>query len=139
MRALGLHYNLAPVIDINSNPDNPDIGRQQRAWSVCRQEIEHNAQLVGQVARAVNLGLCVKHFPGIGGSTVNSHDEVMDLTLDDAQLELFYRWARELHGEALFIESRLCQAVGYNPACVDFLACDGSFTGALPLNVVDHG
>ncbi len=103
MQALGLHYNLAPVIDINSNPDNPDIGRQQRAWSACVQEIEHNIQLVGQVARAVNLGLCAKHFPGIGGSTVNSHDEVMDLTLNDAQLELFYRWARDLHGEALLL------------------------------------
>ena len=103
MRALGLHYNLAPVIDINSNPDNSDIGRQQRAWSACIQEIEHNAQLVGQVARAVNIGLCVKHFPGIGGSAVNSHDEVMDLTLSETQLELFYRWGRELHGEALLL------------------------------------
>ena len=103
MRALGLHYNLAPVIDINSNPDNPDIGHQQRAWSACAQEIEHNALLIGQVARAVNLGLCIKHFPGIGGSAVNSHAEVMDLTLNDAQLELFYRCAPNMHGEALLL------------------------------------
>lgn len=103
MRTLGIHYNLAPVIDINSNPDNPDIGRQQRAWSACVQEIEHNVQLVGQVARAVNLGLCLKHFPGIGGSTVNSHDEVMDLMLNDMQLELFYRWGGKLHGEAVLL------------------------------------
>ena len=103
MRALGLHYNLAPVIDINSNPDNPDIGRQQRAWSACVQEIEHNALLIGQVARAVNLGLCAKHFPGIGDSAVNSHAELMNLTLNDAQLELFYRCAHDMHGEALLL------------------------------------
>ena len=103
MQALGIHYNLAPVIDINTNPDNPDIGRQQRAWSACEQEIEHNLRLVGQVARAVNLGLCAKHYPGIGGSTVNSHDEVMALTLNDVQLELFYRATQELHGEALLL------------------------------------
>ena len=103
MRELGMHYNLAPVIDINSNPANPDIARQQRAWSAQVQEIEHNARLVGQVAQTVNLGLCAKHYPGIGGSTVNSHDEEMELTLNAEQLELFYRCAHELHGEALLL------------------------------------
>ena len=103
MQALGIHYNLAPVIDINSNQANPDIARQQRAWSDQAQEIEHNARLVGQVARAVNLGLCAKHYPGIGSSSVNSHDELMELALSDVQLELFYRCGRELHGEALLL------------------------------------
>ncbi len=103
MRTLGIHYNLAPVIDINSNRANPDIAGQQRAWSDRVQDIAHNACLVGQVARAVGLGLCAKHYPGIGGSAVNSHAEVMELVLDDAQLALFYRCARELHGEALLL------------------------------------
>ena len=105
LRELGIHYNLAPVIDINSNPDNPDIGQQQRAWSAVVDDIVHNAVLVGQVAREIKLGLCVKHFPGIGNSTVNSHDELMDLsaTLSELQLELFYRFGVEMPGEAILL------------------------------------
>ena len=105
LRELGIHYNLAPVIDINSNPDNPDLGRQQRTWSAVADDIVHNAMLVSRVAREVKLGLCVKHFPGIGGSTVNSHAELMDLsaTLCEVQLELFYRLGVEMPGEAILL------------------------------------
>lgn len=105
LRELGLHYNLAPVIDINSNTDNPDIGQQQRAWSAVVDDVVHNAALVDQVAREVKLGLCVKHFPGIGGSTVNSHAELMDLsaTLSEEQLGLFYRFGVEIFGEAILL------------------------------------
>lgn len=105
MRKLGIHYNLAPVIDINSNPNNPDIGRHHRSWSAAASEIVHNAELIGNIARSLNLGLCVKHFPGIGGSDVNSHDELMNLsaTMSSEQLELFYRFGAELPGTAIML------------------------------------
>ena len=126
MRRLGIHYNLAPVIDINSNPDNPDIGRHQRAWSACADDIAHNAQLVGRVARTCHLGLCGKHFPGIGGSTVNSHNELMDLsdTITSEQLELFYRFGTEIYGTALLLSHGYVkqwdteQPVSISPAAV---------------------
>ena len=72
MRRLGIHYDFAPVIDVDYNPDNPNIGRIKRSYSADIAEVEANALLVDEVARAKRVGLCLKHFPGIGGAAVDS-------------------------------------------------------------------
>ena len=105
MRRLGIHYDFAPVIDVDDNPDNPNIGRIKRSYSAEIAEVEANALLVGEVARAQRLGLCLKHFPGIGGAIVDSHQEFMDISdaLRDEQEELFYSLAPEMFGDAVLV------------------------------------
>ena len=71
LRALGIRFNFAPVIDIDSNPDNPNIGRIKRSFSADIDEVEANAVLLSEVARAARIGLCLKHYPGIGGANVD--------------------------------------------------------------------
>jgi beta-N-acetylhexosaminidase len=102
---LGVHVNLAPVVDLNLNPDNPDIGVHGRAYSDIPEVVRANALLVNQAAREFGLGLCLKHFPGIGGATVNSHDSIMDLgpNLRTDQLELFFELGRKIEGRSLLI------------------------------------
>src|SRR5229473_316803 len=73
LRALGIHYDFAPVIDVDYNSDNPNIGRIKRAFSADIREVEENARLMSEVAREARIGLCLKHFPGIGGAHVDSH------------------------------------------------------------------
>ena len=80
MRRLGIHYDFAPVIDVDYNPDNPNIGRIKRSFSADIAEVEANALLASEVARAQRIGLCLKHFPGIGGAAVDSHQEFMDIS-----------------------------------------------------------
>jgi beta-N-acetylhexosaminidase len=105
MRRLGIHYDFAPVIDVDDNPDNPNIGRIKRSYSADIAEVEANALLVGEVARAQRLGLCLKHFPGIGGAVVDSHQEFMDISeaLRDEQEELFYSLAPGMFGNAVLV------------------------------------
>ncbi|MBW4838040.1 MAG: S-layer homology domain-containing protein [Paenibacillaceae bacterium] len=71
LKALGLQVNFAPVLDVNSNPDNPIIG--MRSFS-------SDADLVSRLGLATIIGLrqsgviaAVKHFPGHGDTTVDSH------------------------------------------------------------------
>lgn len=71
LKALGLQVNFAPVLDINSNPDNLIIG--MRSFS-------SDADLVSRLGTATIKGLrqsgviaAVKHFPGHGDTTVDSH------------------------------------------------------------------
>ncbi|MEO9513758.1 MAG: glycoside hydrolase family 3 protein [Flavobacteriaceae bacterium] len=70
----GIHWNLAPVIDINNNPENPVIG--YRAFGddkdiVCRKS---EAYLEGMKSMGV-LG-ALKHFPGHGDTATDSHLEL---------------------------------------------------------------
>ena len=92
MRALGIHFDFAPVIDVDYNADNPSIGKIKRAYSADIGEVEANALLASEIAREAGIGLCLKHFPGIGGAMVDSHQEFMDISdsLRAEQEELFY-------------------------------------------------
>jgi beta-N-acetylhexosaminidase len=52
LRALGISYDFAPVIDVDYNPDNPNIGKVKRAYSAEIREVEENALLMsGSPAR----------------------------------------------------------------------------------------
>jgi len=105
MRQLGIHYDFAPVIDVDYNPDNPNIGKIKRAYSADIGEVEANALLASEVAREARIGLCLKHFPGIGGAVVDSHQEFMDISecLRAEQEELFYALAPKMFGDAVLV------------------------------------
>ena len=105
MRRLGVHYDFAPVIDVDYNPDNPNIGRIKRSYSADIAEVEANALLASEIARAQRVGLCLKHFPGIGGAVVDSHQEFMDISdaLRPEQEELFYSLAPKMFGDAVLV------------------------------------
>jgi beta-N-acetylhexosaminidase len=71
LRALGFTLDFAPSGDVNSADDNPVIGTRSFAASpevVSR----HTAAAVRGLQRA-GLAACVKHFPGHGATTVDSH------------------------------------------------------------------
>ena len=105
LRRLGIHYDFAPVIDVDYNPDNPNIGRIKRSYSADIGEVEANARLMSEVAREAGIGLCLKHFPGIGGAVVDSHQEFMDISdaLRSEQEELFYTLAPDMFGDAVLV------------------------------------
>ena len=71
LRAIGLNYDTAPVLDVNSNPANPVIGL--RSFS-------DDPELVARMGVAMMQGLqetgtvpAVKHFPGHGDTATDSH------------------------------------------------------------------
>jgi beta-N-acetylhexosaminidase len=118
MRRLGIHYDFAPVIDVDYNPDNPNIGRIERSYSADIAEVEANALLASEVAREQGIGLCLKHFPGIGGAIVDSHLEFMDISdaLVGEQEELFYTLAPKMFGDAVLVSHAIVrQWDAHNP------------------------
>lgn len=71
LMALGINMNLAPVMDVNNNPDNPVIGVRSFGEDPVR---------VGELGNAYTDGLqehgiaaIAKHFPGHGDTNVDSH------------------------------------------------------------------
>lgn len=114
MRALGIDYDFAPVIDVDHNPDNPNIGKIRRAYSSRIDEVEANARLVSAVAAQARVGLCIKHYPGIGGATIDSHQDFMDISdiLRPEQEELFCSLAPEMFGNALLVSHAIVRQWG---------------------------
>jgi len=73
-RNLGIHMNFAPVVDINTNPDNPIIGNRslgEDPWQVSRRAA---ALMEGMQSEGVLT--CLKHFPGHGDTSVDSHKKL---------------------------------------------------------------
>ena len=83
-RAIGLNWILAPVVDVNNNPDNPVIN--VRAFG-------ETSEIVGKLASAFIRGAqehpvltTAKHFPGHGDTAVDSHLELPVLPHSPARL-----------------------------------------------------
>jgi beta-N-acetylhexosaminidase len=71
LTSFGINMNYAPIADVNSEPKNPVIGVRSPS---------DDAQTVGRFVSAQIKGLsdggivpCVKHFPGHGQTSVDSH------------------------------------------------------------------
>ena len=71
LRGLGVNFNMAPVLDVNSNPANPVIGTRSIG------DDPNKTALYGEAAVLAyeNSGVycCGKHFPGHGDTSVDSH------------------------------------------------------------------
>ena len=67
----GVDLNLAPVADVNSNPRNPIVGVRSFG-SDASAAAEHTAAWV-EGLQSAGVGACVKHFPGHGDTSVDSH------------------------------------------------------------------
>jgi len=117
MKALGIDFDLAPVVDLDTNPDNPNIGKIERAFSADPAVVRRCARIFGDAARAAGLGLCVKHFPGLGGARTDSHLALTDLSglVSPDQEQLFYELAAELPGGAALLSHGFVRE--WDPQC----------------------
>lgn len=71
LRAMGIHLNYAPVMDVNNNAANPVIGA--RAFGDTPAFVETMGLAYVEGLQAAGVGATVKHFPGHGDVTVDSH------------------------------------------------------------------
>jgi len=77
---LGINLNFAPVVDLNTNPDNPVIGKIERSFSADPAVVtEHAAAWISAHSRRGILS-ALKHFPGHGSSRADSHLGFVDVT-----------------------------------------------------------
>src|SRR5690606_24829544 len=84
-RALGINLLFAPVVDVNNNPDNPIINIRSYG---------EDPALVGAMATAFvreaqrhGVLTTLKHFPGHGNTTTDSHARMGTVGSDFAELD----------------------------------------------------
>ncbi|MEQ9266941.1 MAG: glycoside hydrolase family 3 N-terminal domain-containing protein [Balneolaceae bacterium] len=77
---VGVNTNFAPVIDVNTNPDNPVIANYERSFSSDPEKVAEHAGYVLDEFGVEGILSVLKHFPGHGSSTTDSHLGVTDVT-----------------------------------------------------------
>lgn len=83
-RAAGVHFNFAPVVDIDSNPANPIIG--MRAFGRDKDTVIAHAREYIRGMRSEGVLACIKHFPGHGDTNLDSHKTLPVLLHSKKQL-----------------------------------------------------
>jgi beta-glucosidase-like glycosyl hydrolase len=71
MKRSGIHLNLAPCADVNTNPNNPVIG--YRSFGKDTQKVAELAFAAYSGMKKAGIGACLKHFPGHGDTATDSH------------------------------------------------------------------
>lgn len=71
LKALGINWNLAPVLDVNNNPDNPVIG--VRSFGESAESVSKFGRASMQGMQKAGIATTLKHFPGHGDTNVDSH------------------------------------------------------------------
>ncbi len=82
LASLGVNVNFAPVLDVDSNPQNPVIAA--RSFGQTPETVIAKAGPFIEQMEANGVRACGKHFPGHGDTQVDSHHElpIIDATLD---------------------------------------------------------
>ncbi len=87
LKTLGFNWDFAPVLDINSNPKNPVIGNRSYGTT------DKDAALYGIEAmkgiQSQQVATSIKHFPGHGDTSVDSHRDLPVITKTKKELEKF--------------------------------------------------
>ena len=80
LRAAGINWNLAPVVDVDIDPDSPAIGKWERAFSADPAVVTAHAAAFIDAHRERGVITALKHFPGHGSAGGDTHQGVTDVT-----------------------------------------------------------
>ncbi|RLE65469.1 MAG: beta-N-acetylhexosaminidase [Thermoprotei archaeon] len=80
LKIVGVNLNLAPVLDINTDPDNPVIG--VRSFGDDPRVVAEYGETYIKAFQEEGVGAVGKHFPGHGGVNVDSHYALPILDVD---------------------------------------------------------
>ncbi|MBC7493989.1 MAG: glycoside hydrolase family 3 protein, partial [Flavobacterium sp.] len=104
LRQLGINYNLAPVVDINDNPKNPVIG--YRSFGTDANNVTLKAIEFCNGLQQAGILSCLKHFPGHGNTSVDSHLGLPIINKTKVELENV-----ELYPFAKIIQNNIVESV----------------------------
>lgn len=83
-KRLGVHFNFAPVVDINTNPKNPIIGN--RSFGEDKINVTNAAEALMLGLQSEGVFATAKHFPGHGDTETDSHQTLPIVNFDRERL-----------------------------------------------------
>jgi beta-glucosidase-like glycosyl hydrolase/CubicO group peptidase (beta-lactamase class C family) len=84
-KRMGIHFNFAPVVDINTNPANPIIGN--RSFGEDKLNVSNRALALMKGIQEGGIYATGKHFPGHGDTATDSHYGLPAVNFDEKRIE----------------------------------------------------
>jgi len=84
-KRLGVHFNFAPVVDINTNPKNPIIGN--RSFGEDRDGVTEKASAFMKGMQSAGVLANAKHFPGHGDTYQDSHKTLPTISFTEKRID----------------------------------------------------
>jgi beta-glucosidase-like glycosyl hydrolase/CubicO group peptidase (beta-lactamase class C family) len=84
-KRIGVHFNFAPVVDINTNPKNPIIGN--RSFGEDRNNVTEKALAFMKGMQDAGVLANAKHFPGHGDTDSDSHKTLPTISFDEKRID----------------------------------------------------
>ncbi len=84
-RRLGIHMNHGPVLDVNTNPDNPIIGN--RSFGESKKRVTASALAYMKGHHKAGILTTGKHFPGHGDTNADSHLRLPTISHSKTRIE----------------------------------------------------
>ena len=84
-KRLGVHFNFAPVVDINTNPNNPIIGNRSFGEDLDNVTAKGLAFMKGMQSAGVLAN--AKHFPGHGDTEADSHKTLPTVSFSEQRID----------------------------------------------------
>ena len=88
LASTGINTNLAPVADVNVNPQSPAIGYYGRSFSADPMIVTDHIYWFWDEMKKYNITCSLKHFPGHGSAEGDSHDGFTDVSNTWSEQEL---------------------------------------------------
>lgn len=89
LKDLGINLNFAPCADLNVNPDCPIIGKLERSFSKRSDVVAECCNIWIKEQSAQGVMSCLKHFPGHGSASGDTHQGLVDISDTWHQQELY--------------------------------------------------
>ncbi|WP_353779402.1 glycoside hydrolase family 3 N-terminal domain-containing protein [Winogradskyella sp. 3972H.M.0a.05] len=84
-KRVGVHFNFAPVTDINTNPNNPIIGN--RSFGEDRDNVTEKASAFMKGMQSAGVLANAKHFPGHGDTEQDSHKTLPTINFSEQRID----------------------------------------------------
>lgn len=84
-KRLGVHFNFAPVVDINTNPKNPIIGN--RSFGEDKDNVTEKALAFMKGMQDAGVLANAKHFPGHGDTDQDSHKTLPTIAFEAKRID----------------------------------------------------
>ena len=129
-KRIGMHINFSPVVDINTNPNNPIIGN--RSFGEDRDNVTEKALSYMRGIQSVGILANAKHFPGHGDTEKDSHKTLPTISFSKKRLDSI-----ELYPYKRLIEAGL-SSVMIAHLNVPSLELRANFPSSLSKNIVTN-